>query len=538
MISKTLNGDQAIAYGALAGGVKLVASYPGSPSSGTVDTIIDQAQEHEIYVEWSGNEKIAMEMGIGASIAGRRALVCVKSVGMNVMVDPLMALNLTPVNGGLVILLGDDPGAYGSQNDQDTRPLASLLEMPMLEPAGPAEGYAMVQEAFNVSEQYHTAVIIRITRSFTQQMEPVTMADAPYRPSDLGLIREPWRFVPVPRNAVEKHGNLHENIKALGKWADQLAYNRVSGSGVKGVVGAGFAYRKLLDVLSGKPAAGLRLLKLSCLYPLPENLIAGFLMDCEEILVLEENEPYLETHIKAIAHDRGCPTRVFGKQSNHVSREGELFRWQIKEALLRFMPELELVPEYSREQEFREMPRRENHCAGCNYGNILDIFEEAAESLDQKPVIVGDPGCLATVAERLDAKYAIGSAVAVADGISKAGIAQRAVAVFGDSSFFHTSLPAICSAVYNRSNIVMVVLDNGGAMTSGFQPNPGVGLNALGQAAPKLNMAAIARACGVEKVHTVGPDNLESTLGQMFKEALRRRELSLIVVRIEGNTAD
>jgi len=138
----------------------------------------------------------------------------------------------------------------------------------------------------------------------------------------------------------------------------------------------------------------------------------------------------------------------------------------------------------------------------------------------------------------LDAKYAIGSAVAVADGISKAGIEQRAVALFGDSSFFHTSLPAICNAVYNRSNIVMVVLDNGGAMTSGFQPNPGVGLNALGQAAPKLNMAAIARACGVEKVHKVGPDNLESTLGQIFKEALSRRELSLIVVRIECNKAD
>jgi len=308
MVSKTLNGDQAIAYGAMDSGVKLVTSYPGSPSSGTVETIIDLAQEHEIYVEWSGNEKIAMEMGIGASIAGRRALVCVKSVGMNVMVDPLMVLNLTPVNGGLVILLGDDPGAYGSQNDQDTRPLVSMLEIPMLEPAGPAEGYFMTQEAFNISEQYGTAVIIRITRSFTQQLESVPMTNVPYRASNLGLVRESWRFVPVPRNAVEKHKNLHKNLKALGQWAGQLPYNRVSGSGIKGVVGAGFAYRKLLDIISGKPAEGFRLLKLSCLYPLPENLIAGFLRDCKEILVLEENEPYVETHIKAIAHDRGCET--------------------------------------------------------------------------------------------------------------------------------------------------------------------------------------------------------------------------------------
>jgi len=309
MFSKTLNGDQALAYGSLTSGVKLVASYPGSPSSGTVETLIDLAQTHDIYVEWSGNEKIAMEMGIGASIAGRRAFVCVKSVGMNVMVDPMMALNLTPVNGGLVILLGDDPGAYGSQNDQDTRLLASMFEMPMLEPAGPAEGYAMVREAFNISEQYHTPVIIRITRSFTRQVESVSVADAPYRASDRGLVREPGRFVPFPRNAVAKHRLLHENLKVLSQWSDGLPYNQIRGSGRKGVVAAGFAYRKLLDVFSGKPAAGLRFLKLSSLFPLPENLIAGFLADCEEILVLEENEPYVETQIKAIAHDRGCPTR-------------------------------------------------------------------------------------------------------------------------------------------------------------------------------------------------------------------------------------
>jgi indolepyruvate ferredoxin oxidoreductase alpha subunit len=532
MLSKTLNGDQAMAYGALTSGVKVVVSYPGSPSSGTVATLIDLAQTHDIYVEWSGNEKIAMEMGIGASIAGRRALVCVKSVGMNAMVDPMMALNLTPVNGGLVILLGDDPGAYGSQNDQDTRLLGALLEMPMLEPAGPAEGYAMVRKAFNISEQYHTAVIIRITRSFTRQVESVAVADAPYRASDLGFVREPGRFVPFPRNAVAKHRQLHKNLKVLSQWADGLAYNQISGSGSKGVVAAGFAYRKLLDVFAGKPDAGLRLLKLSCLFPLPENLIAGFLTDCDEVLVLEENEPYVEAQIKAIAHDCGCPTRVFGKQSNHVSREGELFRWQIKEALSGFASGLDLTPEYSREEADRELPPRANKSFGYDYGKILDILDAAAAGLNQKPIIVGDPGCLVMVAERLDAKYAMGSAVGVADGISKAGVKQRAVAVFGDSSFFHTSLPAICNAVYNRSNIIMVVLDNGGAVTSGFQPNAGVGKNALGQEAPKLNMAEIARACGVKQVHAVGPDNLESALGQLFTEALRRQDLSLIVVRI------
>jgi len=170
-----------------------------------VEALIDLAKSHNIYVEWSSNEKVAMEMGIGASIAGRRALTCVKSVGMNAMIDPLMALNLTPVNGGLVILLGDDPGGYGSQNDQDSRPLATLLEMPMMEPATPAEGYAMMQEAFRISEQYRTAVIIRETRSFSQQEESVPVSEEPYPEANIGIVREPYRFVPVPKNAVEKH---------------------------------------------------------------------------------------------------------------------------------------------------------------------------------------------------------------------------------------------------------------------------------------------------------------------------------------------
>src|SRR5947209_5345707 len=158
MPERTLSGDEAMGYGALVAGVKLVASYPGSPSSGTVEVLIGLAERHGLYVEWSSNEKVALELGIGASIAGRRALVCTKSVGMNAMLDPLMALNLTPVHGGLVILLGDDPGGYGSQNDQDTRPLAQLLELPLLEPAGPAEGHALMQAAFEASERLRMPV--------------------------------------------------------------------------------------------------------------------------------------------------------------------------------------------------------------------------------------------------------------------------------------------------------------------------------------------------------------------------------------------
>jgi indolepyruvate ferredoxin oxidoreductase alpha subunit len=526
---QTLNGDQALAQGALASGVKIVASYPGSPSSGTVEALIEQASDHKLYVEWSSNEKVAMELGIGASIAGRRALVCTKSVGMNVMLDPLMALNLTPVHGGLVILLGDDPGGYGSQNDQDTRLLAPMLKMPMMEPASPAEGYAMMRVAFALSERLATAVVIRETRSFAERLGSVEVAEGPYDQSDRGLVREPWRFMPVPKNVVEKNRALHERLKSFTGWAERSAFNQITGSSAERIIAAGFAYQKLVDILGEQPREDLGLLKLGVLYPLPEKLIAEFIRECSQVLIVEENEPYLETHIKAIAHDFGCRAEILGKESGHISRGGELFRWQIQDALSRFLPALVPARLYTQEHEAEERPTREDHCTGCHYGEVLDALQRVAERLRQKLVLVSDPGCLVTVADRLDAKYAIGSAVGVADGLSRAGISERAVALFGDSSFFHTTLPAICNVVYNRSDIVMIVMDNGATVTSGFQPNPGTGKDALGREAPRLDMERIARACGVEFVRTVNQADAE--LEQTFHDALSRRELALIIVR-------
>lgn len=531
---KTLNGDQAMAHAALSCGVTLVTSYPGSPSSGTVEALIGLTGEQDLIVEWSSNERVALEMGIGASIAGRRALVCTKSVGLNVMVDPLMALNLTPINGGLVILLGDDPGGYGSQNDQDSRPLAVLLEMPLLEPASPAEGYAMMREAFRVSEEYHTVVIIRETRSFTQQAEPVELGNAPRGNTDLGLRREPWRYVPVPLNAVEKHRDLHSRMEALGGWADRSPFNPVSGHGTRGVITAGFAHRKLLDVLGENEPERFRLLKLGNLYPLPAGTVGAFLKQCEEVLIMEEIEPFLETQIKALACDIEFRGKIYGKQTGHTGREGELFRWQIQQALAGFLPDLVPAREFSQRDELTERPQKANHCQDCGYDKILDALEEAARSLGQKPVLVGDPGCLVTVADRLDAKFAIGSAVGVAGGLSKAGIEERAVALFGDSSFFHSTLPAICNAVHNHSNILMVALDNQATATSGYQSNPGVNRDARGHEAPALDMEEIARACGVERVITWGPSDPESTLVAHFRDALRSQELILMIIRINS----
>ncbi len=527
-----LNGEQAIAYGAISSGVSLVTGYPGSPSSGTVEAMIGLAKKHDIYVEWSSNERVAVEIGIGASIAGRRTLVCTKSVGLNVMIDPLMALNLTPVNGGLVILLGDDPGGYGSQNDQDSRPLAGSLEMPMMEPAGPAEAYAMIQEAFRISEKFQTAVIVRGTRSFSREEEPVPVEASGHKKSDIGPSREPFRFVPVPLNVVEKHRDLHGRMEVVKDWAERSGFNQESGAGIKGIIGAGFVYKKIRDIVGEEPPTEFRLLKLGVLYPLPGIRIANFLRACWEVLVIEETEPYLETHVKAIAQEMGYPTRITGKQNPHIPREGEVFRWQIQKALAEFIPEFSAKKDYPEENEADERPEKKNSCMGCRYDEVLDELEKAARHLGQKPFIVGDPGCLVTVADRLDAKYALGSAVGVADGLSKAGIDEKAVAIFGDSSFFHSALPAICNAVHNRSDVLMVVLDNKTTAASGSQPHPGTGENALGQDAPALDIEEISRACGVKNVFTSGLADPEYNLEEIFRKALSLQELTLVIVRL------
>jgi len=529
------NGDAALAFGAISAGVFMATGYPGTPGTGVLQALIDQAEGRDLYVEWSTNERVALEMAIGASMAGRRALVCTKSVGMNVMLDPLMCLNLTGVHGGLVILLGDDPGAYGSQNDQDTRNLAPMLEIPMLEPASLEEGYTMMRIAFDLSERFNTALIIRVTRSYIQQVEAIALDAAKSPRVSLGFARQPYRFVPYPGNAVEMHRELHQRLALFETWADESSFNEIIGAGSRGIVASGFIYRKLIEVLGAERQDDLTILKLSCLYPFPKSLLAQFLQGCDQVLVLEEIDPYIENQLKAAAFDLGYRGSIHGKTSHDVHWEGELYRWQIQEALQRFIPSFTPDHTYLVEHESSERPTRADHCANYPYEHILDLFLQVANQLDQQPIIIADPGCMVKVADQLDAKFAIGSAVALAGGIKKAGIDEKVIAFFGDSAFFHAALPAICNAAYNQSDLLMVILDNSGAASTGLQPTPGVGVDALGVLAPKLDIPEIARACGVDFLQRVDADASGTELRQAIASGLGFNGLAMLIFEINPN---
>ncbi|MBC8505690.1 MAG: hypothetical protein ISR58_07635 [Anaerolineales bacterium] len=531
-MQKQCNANEALALGAISAGVSLTTGYPGTPGTDVMDILIDYASNYDIYVEWSTNERVALEVAIGASIAGKRSLVCTKSVGMNVMLDPLMCLNLTGVHAGLVILLGDDPGAYGSQNDQDTRNIAHLVEIPVLEPTSVADGYAMMRNAFELSERFNTAIIIRITRSFSQQIDEIHLDEQVSAKTSLNLARDKFRFVPYPGNAVEMHRKLHDRLKSFQSWAENAGYNTVVGSGKKGILAVGFVYNKLVDVLGESNGDDLKILNLGCLYPLPKRLIAQFLDGCEKILVLEEIDPYIENQLKAIAFEQGFGGSIRGKLTGDVSWEGELFRWQIIHALETFIPDFKPGRSYLAINEISERPIKKNHCAAYPYEDVLDLVKTVAYDLRIQPFIIADPGCMVKVADQLDAKYAIGSAVAVASGIDKAGTDEKIIAFFGDSAFFHSAIPAICNASYNQSDMLIILLDNNGAASTGLQPTPGVGSDAFGNPAPKLDIPEIARACGVEFVQRISANLSEIERREVIREGINFDGLAMIMIEV------
>ncbi|WP_169976686.1 thiamine pyrophosphate-dependent enzyme [Tautonia rosea] len=531
MPQQRCTGGEALALGALASGIHTASSYPGSPSSEVMEALIASSAGSHLQLSWASNERVALEVAIGASIAGRRALVCTKSVGLNVMLDPLMTLNLTPVRGGLVVILGDDPGGYGSQNDQDTRLIASMAEVPMLEPSTPAEAVVMIHDAFEQSEQFGLPVIVRETRSFAESSGLVEVPPLPSDPVNLGFERERWRFVPVPSNVVAKHRALHERLATFASWAEKSSYVKIIGEGDRAIIATGSALMKLRDVLGSSLPPGLRLVSLGVIHPLPEEALGQLMATVSEVLVLEETEPFVERQLKAIAHDHASGVRISGKLTGLLQPEGELFRWQITRALASWFPGFDWPEHFVPERESDERPPKRGYCSGCRYDEVLDLIDEVGRAIPSQPILVGDPGCLVTVAHRLDAKYAIGSAIAVAAGMAEAGVDEKVIALFGDSAFFHSALPALCHAVVRRSPILMVVLDNRSTLTSGDQPHPGTGRDAFGQTVPRLNLEQIASACGVENVRTVSLDD-RSTLENVLRDAWLRQEPALVVVEI------
>ena len=530
-----INGDNALAWGAIEAGVSIVTGYPGSPGTGTFNALFETAQDHGHQAEWCVNERVALDIAAGASQGGKRALVCLKSVGMNVALDTLMVLNMTGVHAGLVILMGDDPGAWGSQNEQDTRPLGPLAEVPMLEPGTPQEARRMMSWAFDFSEALNTVVIIRITRSLSISRAPLPPMSPPAVRTSLPPDREPMRWISALRTTQANHARVHQKLKKAASQFNTLPFNRLEGNGPRGVLAGGMAHTKLGEALAGADRSQLTVLKLSTLYPLPHDLIAQFLAACDEVLVLEEVDPYLEDSIKSIGYDTGATPKIRGKRTGHVNWEGELFRWHIQKALDAYLPGFAPTTRYTEANWEQEKPLRQNHCAACPYLDVLTAFREEAHALGQNPFLSGDPGCVVMAAHLLDTKLSMGSAIGVASGLGKAGVGERTVAVFGDSAFYHGGINALIQARANRTNALVLILDNGGSLTTGHQSTPDRGLDLGKEKGPAVRIQDLVTTCGVEALWTVEEQHSEAHMRAVFREALQRNGLGLIVLRTACN---
>ncbi len=509
-MKKLLLGNAAVARGAYEAGVSVVASYPGTPSTEITEEIV---KFDEIYAEWSPNEKVAGEVAIGASVAGARAMSCMKHVGLNVMADPVFTVSYTGVNGGLVFCVADDPGMHSSQNEQDSRHYAKASKIMMLEPADSSECKEFTKSAFSLSEEFDTPVFIRLSTRVSHSQSMVELAErenAELKPYEKNI----GKFVMMPANAVKRHVVVEERIKALTEFAETSKLNKVEENGSKiGVVTAGIAYMYAKEALGDK----VDYLKLGMVYPLPEKKLIDFAKKYDKVYVIEELDPVIESHMKALGIE------CIGKEV--FTLLGEYTPAMIKKAVLG-----EDAPEFATVEEAIPV-RPPVMCAGCPHRGTFYVLKKLGL------VVSGDIGCytLGAVAplQSVDTTICMGASVSAAHGMAKARGAEfnkKLVSVIGDSTFMHSGITGLVDIVYNKGNNTVIILDNSITGMTGHQENPTTGKTIRGEATKQVDLIKLCNAVGIDHVVVADPFDVKN-FEKVVKEEVNREEPSVIIAQ-------
>ena len=528
MHQEFLMGNQAIALGALAAGVRLVAGYPGTPSTEVLETVAKNRQENT-YVEWSVNEKSAMEVGAGAAYTGARTMVTMKQVGLNVAADPLMSLEYIGVKGGMVILVADDPGPISSQTEQDTRHFARFSKLPCFDPSTVQEAYDMVQEAFEYSEKYGTPVFFRSTTRVSHGYASIQVKDVEeYKNVEPeGFVKDTKRWVIFPKLSYQAHINIEARNEELAKVFSQYKRNLLIPAGddckelKKGIATGGFNYTYVTEAMAD--LGQLRELKVSTPHPFPEQLAVEFLTGLEEVLCIEELDPVIERELIYIAGKYHLPVKILGKLSHHVKNSGENTRDSVLADIAAFMgrqlPEQgengQAVPE-------PELPVRPPVlCAGCPHRASFYAVKKAMQG--RKTIFCGDIGCYtmgnAMPLDMVDTCLCMGAGLGIAQGVGHIEPDTSCFAFVGDSTFFAAAIPGVVNAVYNQAEMTLVVLDNSTTAMTGHQPHPGTGHTMMGEVVAKVNIEAVLQGIGVTAVETVNPLDLAKSIEVVRKMA-------------------
>ena len=526
MTLELLMGNQAIAMGAIHAGVGVVTGYPGTPSTEILETIAKK-NPGNIYVEWSVNEKSALEVAAGAAYAGLRTLVTMKQVGLNVASDPLMSLAYIGVKGGMVIVVADDPGPISSQTEQDTRQFGIFSKCPVFDPSSPEEAYLMIGDAFDVSEKYRTPVLFRPTTRVCHGYATVNLDENRNEVKPEGFIKDP-KWAIFPRLSYQNHLKLEARQPVLGEEFSSYRFNAVTGNGKKGIATGGINVAYTREALSGLKVE-CKLFKVATPHPFPEKLALEFLEGLEEVLVVEELDPVIEKELVYLCGKNHLPVRIKGKLTQHIQNAGENTVESVTSAVSKFLE----IPfkESKLPEDLPALPVRPPVlCAGCPHRASFYAVKQAMKG--QKAVFSGDIGCYtlgnAKPLEMVDTCLCMGAGITIAQGLHRAEPEAVNFAFIGDSTFFHSGIPGVINAVYNETDIVMIVLDNSTTAMTGHQPHPGTGKTMMGNISEKISISKVLSALGVKHVVTRDPFKLEQSIAAV-KEAAAFKGLSAVI---------
>ncbi|MCL1886174.1 MAG: indolepyruvate ferredoxin oxidoreductase subunit alpha [Dehalococcoidia bacterium] len=523
-MKKLLSGNEAIALGAYHAGLRVAAAYPGTPSTEILENL---SKFKDIHAEWAPNEKVAFEVGLGACYTGVRAMVSMKHVGLNVAADPFMAASVTGVRGGLVVVSADDPGIHSSQNEQDNRCFAKFAKIAMFEPSDSQDAYDIMPLAFEISERFDTPVMVRSTTRISHAKTVVDITKE--RPDSLPpavFKRDMAKFVTLPVNARRRQQLTLERLEKLAEYSETCPLNRIiQGSADVGVISSGVAFNYAREVL---PTASF--LKLVMSYPLPQNMIRRFAAGVKRLVVIEELDPFIEEQVRAMGLE------VEGKA--FIPASGELNKDIICCAAQK--AGWGALDVRKADGELQEMlgsltKRPPLLCPGCPHTGVFYVLGSLGmRRREVGLVITGDIGCYTLAAypqlNAMDTCACMGAGIGQALGMEKAGVGDKLVAVIGDSTFLHSGITGLLNAVYNKSSITIVILDNRTTAMTGHQHHPGTGFTAQGEETQAVDLVALVKSCGAANVQEVSAFDLRA-LRSVLREAIDKPELVVLVVR-------
>ncbi|MEM2838495.1 MAG: indolepyruvate ferredoxin oxidoreductase subunit alpha [Thermoplasmata archaeon] len=526
-----LLGNEAIARGAVESGIAVATTYPGTPASEIGDSIARVAPDIGIYFEYSVNEKVALEVAVGASLAGLRAISSMKHVGVNVASDALLSLPYMGTVGGLVLVSADDPSCHSSQNEQDNRYYSRFASLPMLEPSSSSEAYEMVKFGFELSEKLSVPVLLRETTRVAHTRGLVKVGEV--RKNDRQAQFDKKRqFILLPHVARKKHAELLEKMERAEALSEESPFNRIISLGEKspfGIITSSAGFNYAIEACM-ELSLGIDILKIGFSHPLPRKLISSFLRGKEKILIVEELDPIMEREIRAFAEREKIEVEIYGKDSGHLSRLYEYNPDILLGAVRSIFLSSTYVPR-AEEPEAEELPQRPPvMCPGCPHAVTYYAVKVATKGA---AIFPNDIGCysLGAIApyKMGDTMLCMGSSVGIAEGLSKV-LADPVVAFIGDSTFYHAGLPALANAVHGGHKMMLVVLDNGTTAMTGHQPHPGTNVNAYGEAAPAMQMEKIIESFGVESLRIIDPYDFKNAV-RTIKEELDQKRLSVVISR-------